>query len=299
MARIFSQPNELKASFVSHIQAKQTAHIEEVRTRVHTHVPGFLRWALTPLADRMVRSKQHRDDLQGERGEFAMKVRLWTRLPNSWSVINDVVVEYQSGEFAQIDHVVIGPPGVFLIETKAWTGAILLKHDQCFRKEANRWVKVASPIRQNRTHVQRFLHWYGVHKLPAPPPPVHPLVVFTHATWLKSADCSMPIVTPKQALVTMQTTRGEQLGIETINGIVQALLSPTPVDEPVDNIADHPSSSDVQIHEGVTRQGRKYVRIEGTHDAAEAIWGRYGRPGTMMPDRFHPHAFFFYVDDSH
>lgn len=51
-------------------------------------------------------------------------------------MINDVVLEYRANEYTQIDHIVIGPPGVFLLKTKAWDGSILLKKDQSYRKES-------------------------------------------------------------------------------------------------------------------------------------------------------------------
>ena len=58
-----------------------------------------------------------------------MARRLLHGLPDDWHVFHDVNVEqcrwsYENGKhrrFAQIDHVVVGPGGVFVLETKRWS----------------------------------------------------------------------------------------------------------------------------------------------------------------------------------
>lgn len=48
-----------------------------------------------------------------------------TALFPSWTVIDQP--SWPGGRFATIDHVVVGPAGVFVIDTKAWTGRVLLE----------------------------------------------------------------------------------------------------------------------------------------------------------------------------
>ena len=43
-------------------------------------------------------------------------------LPTSWTALHDVVWPRQ--QYADVDHVVVGPPGVFVIETKSWLGRV-------------------------------------------------------------------------------------------------------------------------------------------------------------------------------
>lgn len=139
MAKVYRQSGEYKAEFSKRIQEKQVMQEHRVRQRVEDAVPQWAGWLLKPLATGMVRARQHRATQRGAGGEFSVGVHMWARLPKEWTVINDVVLEYQPGDYTQLDHVAIGPSGIFLIETKAWTSAVLLKNDRCFRKEAGRW----------------------------------------------------------------------------------------------------------------------------------------------------------------
>ncbi|NMP25036.1 nuclease-related domain-containing protein [Sulfobacillus harzensis] len=191
MARVFTQSDDQKSAFLKRIEEKETAKVQQVRERVDAETPKILHWAFKPLATAMARTKQRHDSQQGARGEFAVSLRLWARLPKSWAIISDVVLEYKPGEYAQIDHIAIGPGGIFLIETKAWDGAVLLKNDQCFRKEAGKWVKTHSPIHQHKTHQRRFHQWYVLHELPQPLPPLSHLSCShrPRGWWPTSAPC--------------------------------------------------------------------------------------------------------------
>jgi hypothetical protein len=46
-------------------------------------------------------------------------------LPPSWTVVQDLA--WPGQRFANVDHVVVGPPGVFVIDTKLWTGRVTLE----------------------------------------------------------------------------------------------------------------------------------------------------------------------------
>ena len=211
MARVFTQSDEHKRAFLQKIEDKEAAQEQGVRGRVDAATPKFLHWALKPLVTNIVRAKQRRYNEKGDRGEFSVGLHLRARLPNEWTVINDVVLEYRRGEYTQLDHIVLGPAGIFLIETKAWHGAVLLKQDQCFRKEANKWVKTGSPIQQNKTHQHRFRQWYIQPGLPRPLPPMEPVVVFSHAKWLRADQCSIPVLTPKQTTAYLKGASGHYL----------------------------------------------------------------------------------------
>ena len=56
---------------------------------------------------------------KGALGEYAVGAEL-ERLPDDYFVFNGVNTE----EFGDFDHIVVGPKGVFAIETKNWTGVI-------------------------------------------------------------------------------------------------------------------------------------------------------------------------------
>jgi hypothetical protein len=62
---------------------------------------------------------KQRDNLRkGETGEISI-ANLLTELPHSYFVINGLTIDE-----ADIDHIVVGPTGLFAIDTKAWTGTV-------------------------------------------------------------------------------------------------------------------------------------------------------------------------------
>lgn len=79
-------------------------------------------------------------------------------LPEEYVVFNDLLFE-SSGYSTQIDHIVVSPYGVFVIETKGYKGWILGGENseywtQTIYKSKHQFY---NPIKQNAGHV-RFLH---------------------------------------------------------------------------------------------------------------------------------------------
>ena len=48
--------------------------------------------------------------------------------PNAWTVIDDL--QWPGGRYGHVDHVVVGPSGVYVIDTKTWNGDISVYGDQ-------------------------------------------------------------------------------------------------------------------------------------------------------------------------
>lgn len=89
----------------------------------------------------------------GEQGELRV-ADILSRLPEEYRVFNDVYLE-SNGYSSQIDHVVISQYGVFLIETKNYSGKIYGNENakywkQYLRRESH---KFYNPIKQNQSHV--------------------------------------------------------------------------------------------------------------------------------------------------
>ena len=80
------------------------------------------RMALRPLVSVTHDLLTARDNYVGGLGEGKASAALRLILPRGCTLINDVVLEVEPDEFIQVDHVVVAPAGVFLIETKAWQG---------------------------------------------------------------------------------------------------------------------------------------------------------------------------------
>ena len=82
---------------------------------------GILLWSFADYANRHV-DKHETDRMswrKGAVGEYEVGAEL-ERLSDKYSVFNDVNTE----EFGNFDHIVVGPSGIFALETKNWTGLI-------------------------------------------------------------------------------------------------------------------------------------------------------------------------------
>lgn len=111
----------------------------------------------------------------GAQGERKVRRVIGETIEEKQYVINDLIIAHD-GTTCQIDHIVINPRGIFVIETKNYSGRI-------YGSENNRdWTQVLAygnvknklynPLKQNATHV------YNVRKIVGNLP-VYSLVVFT------------------------------------------------------------------------------------------------------------------------
>lgn len=266
--------------------------------------------------------RRRQDHNRGEDGETHASFSLWLFLTKQWGLVNDVVLEPEPDEFIQVDHVLIGPPGVFLVETKAWQGAFMASQDQWRRKQGAAWVRCESPTKQNQRHLRLFQRWLqetlsGV----VPPSPetwLFPVVLFTRAKWLKAEKCCMPIYRSALALSWHMRRRAKHrvLGPDHVDAIAAALVnaeplaqdlspstpSPVPPESPAELPKEELPAPPIQIQEGKTRNGRTYVKILGPKQEAEKVRARYeteGKcPGVLKSDRFTNGAWIFYLENA-
>ncbi|HMP76996.1 MAG TPA: nuclease-related domain-containing protein [Kiritimatiellia bacterium] len=139
---------------------------------------GFLAYA------HHLKTKQNARDEKymaaGLRGENEVAEMLAQNLDNTYYLYNDLMIRTGFTR-AQIDHLVVCPKGIFVIETKNWRGRITGD------EEGRSWLQyrapdlpprpLSNPILQNRRHVmvlEKFLRSGGVPDLP-----LIPMLVFT------------------------------------------------------------------------------------------------------------------------
>lgn len=102
--------------------------------------------------------KRRKEDT-GKLGEMEVIKVLGQTIEGRQYILNNYMIE-ENGKSSQIDHIVINPYGVFVIETKNYSGMIYGYEDQ------QEWTQVLSsgkvknrfynPIKQNKTHVARL-----------------------------------------------------------------------------------------------------------------------------------------------
>lgn len=232
-AQVFAQDARIKELFRKAIQAKVEATRAKMMDNIDEALPSWVAWAFKPLASVGYDLIRLRDNVVGSIGESKAAAALRVILPSECSIVNDMVLEVDINEFIQVDHVVIAPSGVFLVETKTWQGAFLCNKGSWRRKQGNSWVRCKSPTAQNQRHRELFMRWAKreVEDLPEGDW-VYPLVLFTAASWLKVNGDVMPVFDSCLALA--WHIRGESAGTvltgESRRRIVDAILSAKPID---------------------------------------------------------------------
>jgi len=90
----------------------------------------------------------------GELGEHKINIQL-DQIPKDYKYLSDLMVVNAKSRtgFSQIDHVVITPHGLFVIETKNYNGEIKGKRDDKSWMVSNRF-RMYNPFMQNYGHIQ-------------------------------------------------------------------------------------------------------------------------------------------------
>ncbi len=111
---------------------------------------------------------------RGKRGENKVSFVIGDTVENEQYVINNLTILHE-GKSTQIDHIVINPRGIFVIETKNYSGEIYGSENQRewtqILANGNVKNKLFNPLKQNAAHVYHVRRIVG--KMP-----VHSLVVF-------------------------------------------------------------------------------------------------------------------------
>ncbi|OZU89637.1 NERD nuclease [Virgibacillus indicus] len=100
------------------------------------------------------KNTEHVANRKGEIGEYKIDIQL-SQLPKEYKYLNDLMIENTktASGFSQIDHVVLTPYGIFVIETKNYQGSIYGGRN---RKTwlINGKFKMPNPLIQNYGHIQ-------------------------------------------------------------------------------------------------------------------------------------------------
>lgn len=128
------------------------------------HLPSIL-YISIPLLIVLLIVKSFMPKLLGHRGESIVRSKLGELDITKYAVLNDLFIlntKSKSGT-SQIDHVVVSPYGVFIIETKNYSGQIRGKETDAQWTQVNyrRKDRLANPLRQNYGHVQALKELLG------------------------------------------------------------------------------------------------------------------------------------------
>ncbi|KGT47803.1 nuclease-related domain-containing protein [Acinetobacter sp. ANC 7454] len=144
-------------------------------------------WWLFLLLSLAALFKLFKPFMKGKMGEFAvaMHVKLYLKQPH-YILLNDLTFEDGQGTTTQIDHLLLSPFGLFVIETKNYKGWIFGGERQktWTQKIYKQTFKFQNPLHQNYKHV-KVLEQILVEILS--PEYIHSLVVFMPEAEFKTA----------------------------------------------------------------------------------------------------------------
>lgn len=335
LARLLKQDPVLRREFKERINKKVQNKKEQMKREMDEELPAVAAWVAKPLAGLFFDRINAKNMEKGDAGEFNVFLQAKMRLSDEWFVFNDVVVEPEPGRLTQIDHIIIGPPGLFIIETKAWKGSYSAYKDNWKYRNGTEWIKCkSSPTKQNTYHVKAIAEWLKGTKILSIDAPAEkwivPIVVFTRAQWLKTTDCSMPVFNGISEFIAYLKAKAERyLGQDDIERLTALIQYPTLskalrqdqikwfgaseallLSDATENNQDTSAleveeriqtkvSSVPEYTEGVTKNGKRYVRIVGTMEQATMVYEHFRtqHPDLKPPrkDRFKEGMFFFYI----
>lgn len=236
---------------------------------------------------------------KGKMGEERTATVL-TQLPDEYRVLNDVMLELGNGT-TQIDHVVVSPHGIFVIETKNYRGDIYgseRKHEwkqvivtdvNYARKPLKTYTYVTknemyNPIFQSHAHVSAIKKVLGELSYV----PVIPIVVFVHPGVRLHVECTSHVIYLSELLdVIRRYESALYLNADQI-GHVSALLTDRNLTGKVDG----------SVHaRGVYEKQYKYkkkLRDGVCPECGGALVKRDGRYGTFLGCSNYPRCKYTY-----
>lgn len=162
--------------------------------------------------------KELKPFIHGKLGEASVRTLL-DRLPkDKYTVLNDVMLRTERGT-SQIDHVVVSVYGVFVIETKNYSGWILGSEnaDEWTKNVYGKKFRFRNPLKQNYGHVKALEK-----ALELPSSCFIPIVVFSMRATLK-VKTSQPVVYTVKLLRTIQSYSQTMLSDDDVQRVVAVL----------------------------------------------------------------------------
>jgi len=185
---------------------------------------------------------QGRNQFMGSLGEGVVSLLL-SNFPDSWVLFtNALIPSDRHGVLTEIDHLIIGPGGVFLAEIKTWKGSFSAYKDNWKRRDGDFWKKINSPTSQSAYHQKMFLRWMNLEMQDFSSDRVIAPVVFTVAKWVGVKECSVPVLHGTMALLNMLVNSPQCLTPEEVLRISSLVANytipeknetPKPVSKPI------------------------------------------------------------------
>ncbi len=292
-AKYWTQDKEIKKIFYQKIEEKIKNDKKKMMDKIDENLPRILAVLTKPVANFQFENQRMHREMQGSNGENTISNTLWFWLPRNYRFFDDVVLEPEKDEFIQLDHLVIAPQGIFIIEAKTWNGVIFATEKTWRLKVGNKkWVKIENPVKQNERHTKLFKKWLN-DNLPEKKflqEIVYPVVVLKKTAWFKAKETvEMPIVMGGLELVSfIKSFKANKIDDMLSKTICEKIQFAKPYEEKI------------KFTEGTTRYGKKYVRVNGTFNNALKVCETYKEKGYkttgVKKDKKDENVFYFYIE---
>lgn len=160
------------------------------------------------------------NQIKGNLGEGWVSL-LMTSLSDRWILCQNALIPGdRPGILTEIDHLIIGPGGILIVEVKTWKGSFSAYKDKWKMRAGSGWEKISnSPTSQNAYHHKMFLRWmtYEIENFPSDR--VIAPVVFTVAKWVETTECSVPVLHGAKSFLEMLVNYPDCLTSEQVQRI--------------------------------------------------------------------------------
>lgn len=139
--------------------------------------------------------------------------------------LHDLLIVFNNGTSTQIDNILISPAGIFVIEMKNYSGAIVGGYNAQYWHYAlgKSRFKFYNPIRQNETHIRAIKNILISKGIVSHP--IHSLIVFGNDATLNFKDCKDNVIQLKdlERFIREKNERSPVLTSEDITAIFVGL----------------------------------------------------------------------------
>ncbi|HYW19439.1 MAG TPA: nuclease-related domain-containing protein [Nodularia sp. (in: cyanobacteria)] len=231
--KTLQQSPTLRAVFQQKIITKKSAKHQEIHQVLGNSLLG-------KLGSFVYEFKQAKNQFQGSMGEWGISAILQS-FPDNWLMFNNAFIPTNnSGGLTEIDHLIVGSKGIFLLEIKTWKGSFTAYQDKWKRREGSNWVAISdSPTSQSAYHQKMFSQWIISLVPNLSHSCVYAPVVFPIAKWLGINNCSVPVFQGVPALLQMMVSCPECLTQTQVQSIAEAVANykipenTTPIPKPI------------------------------------------------------------------
>ena len=188
--------------------------------------------------------------IKGKMGELGVSLRL-NLLPSNYLRIDDLLIQH-NGYSTQIDHVVVSEFGIFVVETKNYSGWISGSADsEYWIKNQYGWkYRFYNPIRQNESHVKALQSILGLH-----PCKFIPIVVFHDRATLK-VNTQKTVVYASQLTTTIRNYTTPLLTSEEKDYIYSHLLALNITDQKIRRTHKSVVKNNISRKNEIVKSGR-------------------------------------------